>query len=178
MLISSSVVRSVAAAFGLATAFLITACNRETLDEKSTAIIGTYKLGQEVQVGDLRYTVLGATWMERIEASTPKYRFLVVRLNVHNQGQRTVPLRGFELISSSGERTQETTTGIEDLPEFLGILRSLEPGQAETGTVVFDVPLAAYTLAVPDGQDIEKERVAHIEIPVQVDHPTEQPVQN
>ena len=129
-------------------------------------------------MGDLKYTVLGARWVDRLESATPRNRFLVVRLNVVNKGQTALPLRGLELINAAGERINETTSGVEQVPDHLGILRTLEPAQSDTGAVVFDVPLAAYTLAVPDGKAVEHESVAHIEIPVQVEHPVEEPVQN
>jgi hypothetical protein len=178
MLISSSAVRSIALAVCLVAAGLITACNRGASDEKSSASIGTYKLGQEVQVGDLTYTVVSADWTDRIEGATPKNRFLVVRLSVRNRGNNTVPLRGLELVNAAGDHIQERTEGVENAPDYLGIMRNLEPGDYRTGAVVFDAPLAAYNLSVPDGGDIENERVAHIELPVQVEHPIDQPVEN
>lgn len=107
--------------------------------------------------------------IEDTSASAPKNRFLIVKLTVTNSGKDDLPLPQMALTNASGQTFSELSDIKEDLPRwFGGILRQLKAGQTETGVVAFDVPMAAYKLKVTDGGDIEEEKFAFIDIPLQL----------
>lgn len=53
---------------------------------------------------------------------------------------------------------------IQNLDEWLGVLRMMPPGGTEIGWIVFDAPQTAYTLRLTDGL-IENEHVGYVKIP-------------
>jgi len=130
-------------------------------------------MGDRVQVGPLIYTVLETTWKSQLTddpaSSTPKNRFLIIKMTVTNSGKDDSPIPPMTLTNAAGQTMSEVTEVKDDLPHwFGGILRKLKGAQTETGVILFDVPMAAYKLKVTDGGDIEDEKYAFIEIPVQI----------
>lgn len=104
-------------------------------------------------------------------ATTPDHRFLFVKLSISNNGSQPVSLPLTTLQDAKGQTHAEVTEDLTEVPEWLGLFRTLEPGATEQGYVIFDVPMGAYKLQVSDGGDIGAEKTALIEIPVQVPAP-------
>jgi hypothetical protein len=52
---------------------------------------------------------------------------------------------------------------------WFGLLRTLSPGQTQQGNIVFDVPLTAYKLRLPDISDPGMERYVSVQIPLRID---------
>lgn len=130
-------------------------------------------MGDRVQVGPLIYTVLETTWKSQLTddptSSMPKNRFLIVKMTVTNAGKDESPVPQMSLSNASGQAFHEVSELKDDLPHWLGgILRKLNAAQTETGVVIFDVPMAAYKLKVTDGGDIEEEKSALIDLPLQL----------
>ncbi len=130
-------------------------------------------MGDRVQVGNLIYTVMETNWKSQLTddpASTaPRNRFLIVKMTITNAGKDDSPIPPMTLTSSSGQTYPEVIEVKDDLPLwFGGLLRQLKAAQSETGVVVFDAPLAAYKLKVTDGGDIDQEKYALIDIPLQL----------
>ena len=128
-------------------------------------------MGERVQTGPLIYNVLEAQWKPTLSEGgrAPQNRYLVVKLSITNSGGQTVSLPTYELVATSGASTPEVTEGVAQLPNWLGMIRSVAPATTLQGNIVFDVPMAAYKLVVTDGGEVGSEKQAHIEIPVQLE---------
>lgn len=145
----------------------VAACGQK----RDTSVIGTFRMGERVPLGPLVYTVLESDWKTTLAegAKAPQNRFLLVRLSVTNSSGEKVNLPGFELIGPNEQRYPEVTEGLSDVPNWLGVLRSVNASETEQGTVVFDAPIGAYRLSVSDGADLANERFALVEIPVHLE---------
>ena len=128
-------------------------------------------MGERVQVGPVIYNVLEADWRTALTEGgrAPQNRFLFVRLSITNSGGSTANVPSFELASENGTRSQEVTENMAGVRDWLGLLRTVRPAATEQGVVVFDVPIGAYKLILPDGSDSASERYAEVEIPVQLE---------
>lgn len=136
-------------------------------------ILGTFRMGEKVQMGPLVYTILEAQWKTALtdagEGRPPKNRYLFVRASVTNGGGTAQPIPAFELRGSNAQTFREVTEGLTDVPQWLGVLRTVQPAQTEQGYVIFDAPMAAYRLAISDGGEPGSEKHALVEMPVQLD---------
>ena len=139
--------------------------------QTDNAFIGTFKMGERVQAGKIIYNVLEAEWKTALTEGgrAPQHRFLFLRVSMTNSGGEQVNVPAFELESDNGTRYQEVTENLEGVRNWLGLLRTVRPATTEQGIVVFDVPLAAHKLIIVDGSEVDNERYAHIEIPVQLE---------
>ena len=129
-------------------------------------------MGERVQAPPLVYNILEAQWKPALSdgGRAPKHRFLVIRVSVTNSGGEETIIPPFELESSDGKTTyQEETSGMDGLPNWLGMLRQVTPAQTEEGYVVFDAPMAAYKLRMFDGKDVDTEKYAIVDIPVSLE---------
>jgi hypothetical protein len=126
-------------------------------------------MGDRVQIGPAIYNVLESEWKAALTEGgrAPQHRFLFLRVSVTNSGGAPISAPAFELQAANGTRYQEVTQNMEGVREWLGILRTVQPANTERGYVVFDVPMAAYKLVIPADSDIENEKHALVEIPVQ-----------
>lgn len=152
-------------------------CRTSTQTERS------YRMGELVIVGPLRYTIFDAEWKTQIgegaDARVPKNRFLVVHLSVTNSGGSLLDVPALQLERPDGFSATELSdpNGVSD---WLGIIRKLKPADTLQGKVIFDVPLSAYRLRVSSTTDGIEEKSAIVDIPIQVtpatDPATGQPV--
>jgi hypothetical protein len=126
-------------------------------------------MGEKVQIGPAVYSVLDTEWKAALTdgGRAPQQRFLFVRLSITNSGGTPMHVPTFELQSANGTRYQEVTQNMEGVRDWLGILRTVQPANTDHGYVVFDVPIAAYKLIIPANSDLENEKYALVEIPVQ-----------
>jgi hypothetical protein len=138
---------------------------------RDTSLIGTFQMGERVQVGPLVYTILESEWKTALSegGAAPKNRFLFLRLSIMNSGSQPVASPGLTLLGPGDVSYPEMTDNLEQVSNSLGMLRNIAPGQTQNGYVVFDAPMGAYKLVVSDGGEIEHERHAHIEIPVHLE---------
>ena len=131
-----------------------------------------YDMGERVEVGSLTYVVVENSWQtqigEGIAARSPKDRFLVLTLSATNGGgtPRSIPLLSLE---GAGGQVYQEIDNAGGVTNWLGILRSVEPAQTLQGRVVFDVPLGAYRLRLPDVADSGYEQFAMVDIPLRID---------
>ena len=147
--------------------FALQACNKSN----HGAQLGTFRMGERVEAGSLVYTVVDAQWPHELAqgAKAPQHRYLRIRVSVTNGGSNAMEIPPFELEGTNGTRIQEVTDGLGSLEGRLGMLRSVQPAQTEQGIVVFDAPMQAYKLVLSDGGDLEKERHALVDIPVNLE---------
>ena len=124
-------------------------------------------MGEQVQAGPLKYTVLESDWRTELPGGkSPKDRFLVVRVSVANTSGSEVAVPAFSLVGPTGTSYPELTEGVEEVQDWLGMMRRLSPNETVSGVAVFDAPMGPGKLVVSDAADIADERHAHIEIPV------------
>jgi hypothetical protein len=135
------------------------------------SVIGTFRMGEKVQAGPLVYTVLESEWKSALTdgGRAPAHRFLFLRLNITNTSNRPVALPAFVLRDPKGQDYPEVVDNMQDVRDWMGLLRNVQPSQTQSGWIVFDAPMGAYKLAVSDGGDVDTEKHALIEIPVHLD---------
>ena len=157
----------------------------KALDER--AIVGPLAAGQaaadverqgeRAEVGSLVYSVLESRWATQLGEGSgsraPRDRFLLLRLSVTNGSSHevSVPLTSLE---AAGGNSFGELTEVEGVPEWLGVLRKLQPVETAFGWVVFDVPQGDYKLRVADDALIAEEaRTALIEVPLRLGRTTD-----
>jgi hypothetical protein len=130
-----------------------------------------YRMGEPVVVGPLIYNVIDTEWLSQLgEGASPRVpqnRFLLIRLSVTNSGASSSAVPAMALMDARGQTHLELTDG-EGVSEWLGYLRTVNPAQTERGRVLFDVPAGAYRLRVTNDAEPGTEKVALIEIPLQL----------
>lgn len=129
-----------------------------------------YHMGERAEAGPIVYTVLEAEWHNQLgQADDPRFprdNFLLIRLSVTNGGSEECTVPPLHLVDSRGASHRELQEG-EGVPEWLGMLRRLQPAETRHGRVVFDVPRADYRLQVTDDAFLEDEmETAWIEVPL------------
>jgi hypothetical protein len=146
-------------------AILTIACSRS-----NDTVIGTFRMGEQVQAGPIVYTVLEANWKPALESGKmPKHRFLYVKVSITNSSGQQVAIPAFSLLDPKGTTYTEISEGLEQTTGWLGMLRSLKPAQTDQGLVVFDAPIGPYKLAMSDAGEVGRERYIHVDIPVQME---------
>lgn len=138
---------------------------------KSGADATVYRMGEPVTVGPLIYTVMDTEWRTQLgegpTARLPEHRYLLVRLSVTNSGASNAVVPAMSVLDSSGQSRLELADG-QGVEEWLGYLRSLRPAETDRGRVVFDVPPSAYRLRVTNDAEPGTEKVALIDMPLQL----------
>ncbi len=128
-----------------------------------------HEMGELTTVGPMNYTVLETEWQtqlgQSVNAAIPKDKFLLIRLSIVNSGNQQAAVPLLNLVDTHGDTHMELSQ-VEGVPDWLGLLRILEPAATLQGTIVFDVPAGDYQLRVTDGGDLERERTALISIPL------------
>jgi hypothetical protein len=143
-------------------------CRRPIAAEKP------FLMGSPAAVGPLVYTAYDTHWRESLDGGTgqrlPAARFLLVHVGVRNAGDGDAGVPLMQLIAESGKTYQELSNG-EGVPQWLGYLRVLKPGENLNGNALFDAPPGAYKLRVSSGGDAEHETTALIDMPLRVEPP-------
>ena len=141
---------------------------------KYNNITHTFQMGEKVTVGPLIYTVLSTDWKEEIGEGTdkmvPKNRFLVVHMSVTNSGGTEAGSPLTVLIDKAGKEYPELQE-VKALSGWLPIFRRLAPAATDDGNIVFDAPMGIYKLKVADGGDLENEKIAYIDLPLELQAP-------
>ena len=131
-----------------------------------------HRMGELTSVGPIVYNVLETEWRTDLGGSlgqvTPADRFLLIRLTITNSSNQEVAIPLLALENAAGEVYRELSE-VSGVPNWLGLLRIIEPTASAEGVIVFDVPAGDYRLRVTDGGDLERERTALVEIPLRFD---------
>lgn len=164
-----SLKKRVSIATALALACFLYGCGSSTKNSSSKR---TYPMGEKVQVGSLVYTVLEADWKtqltDAVGSKAPAHRYLFLNVSINNTGASEVAVPLLEIQNTAGQGTPEVSEGIDEVGEWMGLLRIIQPNQTLQGLMIFDVPVGAYKLKLTDGGDIESEKIALVEIPVSI----------
>lgn len=129
---------------------LLTGCSSSARQTK------IYAAGEKATVDKLTYSVVDTEFQTHLgdESSprNPQNRFVVVQLAVSNAGNTDTPIPGLVLVDDGGKTYPELADGT-GVPQWLGVIRKVGPGQTERGTVVFDAPAGHYKLKLSDETD-------------------------
>lgn len=130
-------------------------------------------MGEKIQLGGMTYTVLETQWKPALtDAATgrpPKNRYLFVRVSATNGGGTTTGMPAFSIVNAKDESFSEMTEGVQDVPDYLGVLRTVQPAQTEQGWVIFDAPVGAYKLMISDSGEPGSEKYARVDLPVSLE---------
>lgn len=134
------------------------------------ATIVNARMGDAVLLGGVEHTVLAAEWKPGLgqgaEARVPVRQFLVLRLAVNNKSSDGAELASMRLVAADGSEHEELADG-SAVPEWLGLVRRLNPGESRQGSVLFDAPKAVYQLKlIEHTMDGDEANVALVEIPI------------
>ena len=132
------------------------------------------QMGELTTVGPVVYNVLETEWRTELgnagDAIVPEQKFLLVRLTITNSGNQQIAVPLLSVEDTAGEFHMELDQ-VKGLPDWLGLLRILEPASSGQGTIVFDVASGDYRLRVTDCGDLESERIALIAMPLTITTP-------
>jgi len=147
-------------------ALLLVGCQRESEQKLS------YAMGERVTNGPLTYIVVESAWStqlgELFTARVPQNRFLLISLSVTNGGGAPISLPLFTLEDGNGKQYKELSDGT-GVTNWMGILRTIDPGQTQQGKLLFDVPLTAFKLRMPNDGEPGYEKFAIVDIPLRID---------
>lgn len=154
-------------------ALLLLASSCEKPQSKNT----NFEMGEKVDAGTLSYVVVESAWRtqlgEGFSARAPQNRFLVLSLSITNNGGSEVSVPLLSVEASNGQLFQELEDGA-GISNWLGVLRTVGPGQTLQGRVVFDVPFSTFRLRLPDDGETGYERFSWVQIPLRMDPETVQ----
>lgn len=119
-----------------------------------------------MQLGSLAYNVYDSQWMtqlgEQPAPRIPDQRFFLVRVSVSNSGTSDLIVPPMTITDENGASFSELSSG-DQVPQWLGLLRHVKPGESLQGNVVFDCPPRRYKLSIHDETE---ERAALVDIPL------------
>jgi hypothetical protein len=137
-----------------------------------------FQMGEKIPLGSLNYSVLQTSWRTQLgdgfKVRFPQNRFLQIDISLTNSGSSDVSIPLLTLENSNGQSYTEVANG-EGVENWLGLLRTINPGQTQQGRIVFDVPLTSYKLQLTDGAGPGSEKVASVTIPLRMDVDTSGP---
>jgi len=133
-------------------------------------------MGQKVTIGHLTYNVIETQWHPEFGAGpaarAAENQFLLVRLSVTNGGAGDAAVPNLSVEDSRGRAFPELTDG-NQVPDWIGALRTLAPADTLTGNAVFDVSAGHYSL---DILDEDSQHPARIDLPLSIEtEPVEAP---
>ena len=151
----------VAAAFA---ALCSVACS--TRGTEAAPVVTTYPLGDKLTLGPVAYRAIETQWLNQLPQEptprVPQNRFLLLRLSAENHAESEVLIPALVLVADNGANFTELSSG-EGVPDWLGILRRVKPGQTVQGNVIFDAPPQHYRLRFTDENS---EGTAWVDIPL------------
>ncbi len=147
-------------------AILFATCLLSGCGSSVTRTAKTYPSGDKATVGPLIYNVVDVHIAPRLgddpaNSRLPQNRFFLVRISASNSSTADVTIPALTLIDDRGTVYNEIADGT-NVPDWLGIIRKVEPGLTSTGVVVFDAPSQHYRLRLTD----ETEEDIGIDIPL------------
>jgi hypothetical protein len=160
-------------------AFICSAALLSSACQKAPASGGVFPMGERVPVGQVTYSVVDSAWKtklgESFKARSPEQRFLLLTISIVNGTGHDISIPLLTLEGPDGQTYRELSNG-DGVDNWLGLLRTISPGQTEQGRVLFDVPLTSYRLRVPDVADPGLEKYVKVDIPLRLD--SEVPIQS
>ena len=141
---------------------LLTSCG----ESEKTYPVRTYNMGERISLGHISYQVFETQWLTQLgdgaDQRIPKGRFFLVRMSAVNSAGGDVIVPNFTIEDDSGNSYPEMSEA-DGVPQYIGYLRSVKPGESATGNALFDAPPRHYKLKI---QDETGEKIAYIDIPL------------
>jgi len=136
---------------------LLAACLFSGCGSGVTKSAKTFPSGEKATAGALIYSVVDVHIVPRLgddptTARTPKDRFFLIKISASNSSANEVSIPSLTLIDDHGKVFSEVADGT-NVPDWLGVLRKIEPGQTGDGVVIFDAPSQHYRLRLTDETD-------------------------
>ena len=102
----------------------------------------------------LTYNVVDSRILPRLgdDAATarfPQQRFYLVQLTISNADKTDAPIPALALVDDDGKVYNELTDG-SDVPDWLGLVRSVKAHDEVKGTILFDAPARHYRLRLSE----------------------------
>ena len=133
---------------------------------KQAATVRTYAMGERIQLGNLIYNVFESRWLtqvgEGVGARVPENRFFLVRVSITNSGPNEVIVPLMTVTDDSGKTYTELSNG-DQVPQWIGYLRSIKPAESLQGNAVFDCSPRRYKMRLGDEGE---QRAALVDIPL------------
>lgn len=152
--------------WGLACAVFAAALAAPGCAPKPAATVRTYPMGERIQLGNLIYNVFESRWLtqmgEGVAARVPENRFFLVRVSITNSGPKEVIVPIMNVADDSGKSYTELSNG-DQVPDWIGYLRSIKPAESLQGNVVFDCSPRHYRIKLGDEGE---QRAALVDIPL------------
>jgi hypothetical protein len=166
LLSSAGQLRLPAAILMLVCAIFVNGCSKG----HDASFLGTFRMGEKVQVGPLVYQVLQSDWRSELGSGgrTPRNRYMFLKLSITNTSGGTVSIPALT-IEGGGQTYGEVMEDMDKVDNWFGLLRNIGGSQTEQGWIVFDAPMMAYKLIVTDAGEIGHEKYAHVDVPVQLE---------
>lgn len=138
-------------------AILFAACLVSGCGSSPARSAKTYASGDKATAGPIIYSVLDVHILPRLgdditTARTPQNRFFLVKIAASNSSSNEVSIPALTLIDDQGKAWPEVADGT-NVPDWIGVLRRLDPGATDSGVVVFDAPAQHYRLRLTDEGD-------------------------
>ncbi len=151
---------------GLACAALAAALAAPGCAPKPADSVRTYAMGERIQLANLIYNVFESRWLTQLgdgpAARVPENRFFLVRLSITNSGPNEVIVPILSVADDSGKTYPELSNG-DQVPQWIGYLRSIKPAESLQGNVVFDCSPRRYRIKLGDEGE---QRAALVDIPL------------
>ena len=92
---------------------------------QDASFIGTFHMGERVQVGPLVYQVLESDWRSELGSGgrTPKDRYMFVKLSITNTSGR--PVSPGVTIEGAGKTYTEVSEDMDKVDNWFGLLRNI-----------------------------------------------------
>lgn len=144
----------------------VAACLLSGCGSAPVKTVRTYPSGDKATAGPIIYNVLDVHIQPRLgedptTARTPQNRFFLVKISASNSSSTEVSIPALTLIDDHGKAWPEIADGT-NVPDWIGVLRRIDPGGTDTGVVVFDAPAQHYRLRLTD----ETEEDIGIDVPL------------
>jgi len=155
-------VRIVTSLTALVAACFLSACG----DGEKTYPVRTYTMGDRISLGHINYQVFETQWHTHLgdgaDQRIPKHRFFMVRMSAINSAGADLIVPNFTIEDDSGNSYPELSEA-EGVPQYIGYLRTVKPGESATGNALFDAPPRHYKMKI---QDETGEKTAYVDIPL------------
>ena len=129
-------------------------------------VVKVFSAGDKASVRDLTYNIVDTLIQPKLGERTPETRFYLVQMAISNGGNNAISIPAMSLIDDTGKAYPELADGA-GVPNWLGVVRKVEPVNTEKGTVAFDAPAQHYKLRLTD--DTEDMDV-YVDLPLNFTH--------
>lgn len=115
-------------------------------------VVKVFQSGDKATVHDLTYNIIDTMIQPKLGERNPENRFYLIQMAVSNGGNQPVNVPAMSLVDDTGKSYPELADGT-GVPNWLGVVRKVDPVNTEKGMVAFDAPAQHYKLRLTDDTD-------------------------